>query len=149
MKALLGEKNALGLFAENMALLTQQVKQTKEPLKQTLLFQNHSMNSATGDKHCLLPQADCAEIHVGTHDFTDEFIRNLKYLLTTHTKVRMQPTYSEHREEYKAVQEYSHQLSAVPLLSDSTKLNLGLSTGRKKGSSQNKQHQDFQPNSGK
>lgn len=97
LEALLGEKNALGLFAENMALLTQQVKQTKEPLKQTLLFQKCSMNSVTGYTHCLLPQADCAEIHVGTHGFTDEFIRNLKYLLTADTQVRMQPMYSEHR----------------------------------------------------
>lgn len=77
----------MGLFAENMALLTQQVKQAKEPLKQTLLFQKRSMNSATGYTHCLLLQADCAEIHVGAHGFTDEFIRNLKYLLTADTKV--------------------------------------------------------------
>lgn len=38
LKALLGEKNALGLFAENMGLLTQPVKQTKGISKTNTTF---------------------------------------------------------------------------------------------------------------
>lgn len=73
-------------------------------LKQTLLFQKCSVNSATGYTRCSFPQADFAEIHMGMYGFTDEFSRNLKYLLTVYTKVWIQPTYPEHREEYTAVQ---------------------------------------------
>lgn len=33
------------------------------------------------------PKAQSAEIHKGMYGFTDEFTRNLKYLLTVHTMV--------------------------------------------------------------